>query len=296
MRYLSKILNYFRKPDEETVEAILEKIGIAESDESYETLKTGLRNLIGRKTREKSFSKFFKELTSQLYKKIDKELSERDETIDDLIKEIIRSRKQIVAEVMAKAFSPKILAIIDRPSYELLKLLYEGEKSYKLLKGIWNLKDDDLIWRIKYFEDFGVVKSHYSEKIVFYSLSNTGKIILEKRGSEFEELVDLLREDKDYRLALKAVGENKVMAEKFLNWLKSSRGRGHMSTIEKLSKVYETPKKVSQAFFSEREMGVTHEKHMGIKIIDHRAAGELLLSELGKFHRKVVCMKLDSNT
>jgi len=288
MRYLSKIRDYFRKPDEETVEEILKKIGIAESDESYGKLKTGLHNLIGRKTRQEDFSGFFRELSGQLRKKVNEELSEKEGTIEDLRKEIARSKKRLVAEVMTEALSPRILAIVDEESHELLKLLCEEEKSYKSLKGILDLRDDDLIWRMKYFEDRGIVESRYSGKDMIYSISNVGRTIYEKRGAEFEELADLLTADKDCQLALKAVGGDKIMAEKYLSWLKSARGRRHMGKVEKLRKRYETAKEVSQAFFREREMGVAQEKHIGIKITDHQASGELLLSELENFQRSML--------
>jgi DNA-binding transcriptional ArsR family regulator len=288
MRYLSKIRDYFRKPDEETVGGILKKIGMAESDESYERLKTGLCNLIGRKIRQEDFSGFFGELSGQLRKKVDEKLSEKEGTIADLKKEMARSRKQLVAEVMAEALSPRILAMVDQESHELLKLLCEEEKSRKSLKGILNLRDDDLIWGMKYFEDLGIVESRYSGRDMIYSISDIGRAIYGKREAEFEELADLLKEDKDYQLALKAVGEDKIMAEKYLKWLKSASGRGHMGKVEKLHKRYETPKEVSQAFFREREMGVAHEKHIGIKITDHQASGELLLSELENFQRSML--------
>lgn len=288
MRYLSKIRDYFRKPDEETVGGILKKIGMAESDESYEKLKTGLRSLIGRRIRQEDFSGFFRKLSGQLRKKVDEELSEKEGTIDDLRKEIARSRKRLVAEVTVKALSPRILAIVDKESHELLKLLCEEEESYKSLKGVLDLRDDDLIWRMKYFEGLGIVESRYSDKDMIYSVSDIGRTIYQKRGAEFEKLADLLKEDKDCQLALKAVGGDKMMAEKFLNWLRSASGRGHMGKVEKLRKRYETPKEVSQAFFREREMGVAHEKHIGIKIADHQASGELLLSELEKLQRSIL--------
>lgn len=288
MRYLSKIRDYFRKPDEETVEEILKKIGMAESDQSYERLKTGLRSLMVRKTRQEDFSGFFRELSGQLRKKVDEKLSERDATIKDLRNEMARSKEQLVAEVIPKALSPSILAIVDQASHQLLKLLYKEEKSHKSLKGILDLRDDDLIWRMKYFEDLGIVESRYSDGNMIYSISDIGRTIYQKRGAEFEELADFLKEDKDYQLALKAVGGDKIMAEKYLNWLKSASGRGHMGKVEKLHKRYETPKEVSQAFFREREMGVAQEKHIGIKITDHQASGELLLSELENFQRSIL--------
>jgi hypothetical protein len=288
MRYLSKIRDYFRKPDEETLGEILKKIGMAESDESYEKLKTGLRSLIGRRTRQEDFSGFFRELSGQLRKKVDKELGEREGTIGDLRKEIARSKKGLVAEVMTDALSPRILAIVDEESHELLKLLCEEEKSHKSLKGILALRDDDLIWRMRYFEDLAIVESRYSGKDRIYSISDIGRMICQKRGAEFEELADLLKEDKDYQLALKAVGGDKMMAWKYLNWLKSASGRGHMGKVERLRKRYEMPKEVSQAFFREREMGVAQEKHIGIKITDHHASGELLLSELEDFKRSIL--------
>jgi len=288
MCYLGKIRDYFRKPDEETVEEILREIGMAESYKSYKKLKTALRNLIGRKTRQEDFSGFFRELSAQLRKKVDEKLSEREGTVDDLRKEMARSRKRLVAEVMAEALSPCILAIVDEESHELLKLLCEEERSYRSLKGILDLRDDYLIWKVKYFEDLGIVESRYSGKDMIYSISDIGRTIYQKRGAEFEELADLLKEDRNYQLALKAVGGDKMMAEKYLNWLKSARGRRHMGKVEKLYKRYETPKEVSQAFFREREMGVTQEKHIGIKITDHQASGELLLSELERFQRSML--------
>jgi len=288
MRFLSKIRDYFRKPDEETVGGILKEIGMAESDENYGKLKTGLRSLIGRKARQEDFSGFFRELSGQLRKKVDEELGEREGTIDDLRKEMARSKKGLVAEAMAEALSPPILAIVDEESHELLKLLCEEEKSHKSLKRILNLRDDDLIWRVKYFEGLGIVESRYSDGNMIYGISSIGRTVYEKRGAEFEELADALKEDKDYQLALKAVDGDKIMAEKYLNWLKSASGRGHMGKVEKLHKMYETPKEVSQAFFREREMGVSHEKHIGIKIADHEVSGELLLSELENFQRSML--------
>lgn len=85
------------------------------------------------------------------------------------------------------------------------------------------------------------------------------------------------RNDKDYKIALKATGDE-IMAAKLLKWLRSSKGKRHRRKIKKIHRKHCEPKRVSQVFFKEREMGVTHEKHIGIKIRDHKASGELLLS------------------
>nr|MDO8080304.1 hypothetical protein [Candidatus Freyarchaeota archaeon] len=292
--YLSKIFDHFKRPGEKTVEEILENIGVFESDESYEKLKTCLHNLMGRKSREISFSDFFGELSRELCKKIKKELSKnteevrekvRNETLQELKGQITRTKEQLTSEVITEAFSQEILTIIDRPTYLILKLLYEEEKSHESLRRTLNLGNSELMRRINYLEDIGFVKLCYSNNCVNYNLSDTAKTILERRGAEFERLIDLLVDDKAHQLSLEAVGGDKKIAEKFESWLRSTRGRAHFSVIQKLHKEYRNPKRVSQVFFGKEEMGVTQEKHIRIKIVDHRAAGERLLLEVEKFQK-----------
>jgi len=286
----SDIIARFRKPSKKAVKEILKNIGVVEFDENYPKLEKGLAVLIGRRAKGKDFSEFFTVLSIQLSKKVVKILGDKDKKIMSLREEIIRNRGLIVAEIrnreqmLLKVLAPKIFAIIDVPSYEVLELLHSGEKSYELLARVLNLTKKDLIWRINYFQELGIIKTLHSKNRMLFSLSDTGKTIFEKRRDEFERVIDLV-DDKVHQLAIKAVGGNKIMAEKLENWLKNGRGKGHMNVIEKLSKEYGgDPKKVSQAFFGFREMGATHEKHLGVKIFDHSAAGELFLLELEKFH------------
>ncbi|MBS7250205.1 MAG: hypothetical protein KIH08_06390 [Candidatus Freyarchaeota archaeon] len=72
------------------------------------------------------------------------------------------------------------------------------------------------------------------------------------------------------------------MAEKFEKWLRNANGRRHLPEIQKLYERYHDPKMTSQAFFNMREMGVRQKDHVGIRIVNHWAAGERLLLESGK--------------
>jgi len=280
---LNRILDHFRWPDDELVENVLEKLGINESDQRYGQLKIKLTNLIGRKTKEKDFSEFFTVLSGQLTKKIGLLLRRKDQRIEVLNEEKNSQRIQIKNEIkrreqiVKKIFSPKIFSIVDTLSYKILEILSNGPLDNKHLERISNITKNDLVWRINYFEELGIIQSRHTNHTILYSLSDTGRTIFEKRGCEFERVIDLLQ-DKVQQLSLKAVGGDKIMTERLNKWLKSSKGRGHMTVIDKLNKRYRgDPKMVSQAFFAIKEMGATHEKHLKVKIFNHQASGELLL-------------------
>ncbi|MBS7250808.1 MAG: hypothetical protein KIH08_09520 [Candidatus Freyarchaeota archaeon] len=284
----NKIFDFFRLPDESVAEKILRDIGVFECDEGYKELKTSLTNLVGRKSREPSFCEFFCGLSKLLFKKIKSELAKRiekareeayNEASREFGKQIARAKEQWVME----AFSQDILLISDPPTYRILKILYqEGERSLHSLKRTLNLEDGELKRRINYLKDLELIKSHYNN-CEEYTISEIGEKILERRGAEFEKMISMVVDDKAYRLSLEAVGENKVMAHKLENWLKSSRGRRHLPLIQKLKKEENgDPRRISQAFFGRRENGVRHEEHIEIKIVNHKAAGERLLLEIEK--------------
>lgn len=289
--FWSKIFDFFKRPEKKVLGEILTNIGVFESDEGYEKLKNSLTKLVGRKSREHYFREFFCELSKVLCKKIRSEIAKRteeareearNETVRELGEQVTRIKEQLVAETVMKAFSQDILAIIDPIVYQILKILREGGKSPDLLRRILNLGDEELTRRISYLKDLELIKTGYSNNCVEYNISRTGETILERRGAQFEKVIDIVVDDMAHRLSLEAVGGDKAMAEKLESWLKSTRGRSHLATVKKLNEKYRDAKRVSQAFFGMREMGVTHEKHVGVKIVNHKASGERLLLELEK--------------
>jgi len=284
---LNKILDYFRKPDEELVDKILKNLGIKITDSKYEELKTGILELIGRKNRQEKFSEYFTELSHELYEKQKMKFDDKNRTIETLKQRLNRDREKLKASIMMDAFSPDIFVIYDQPSLKLLNALQTEEKSYNSLKRELNLEDGDLKWRLRYFMNLGLIEADYSKDDESYSLSDTGKTILNKRGDDFVKIVNMLKVDDRYQLCLKACGGNRLYAKKFLTWLESDKGSKHLTIVEKMAKKFKNPKKVSQRFFCEREKGTPHEKHIGIKICDHKAAGELLLLQLEEYHEKL---------
>ncbi|MEX2723797.1 MAG: hypothetical protein Q6367_007885 [Candidatus Freyarchaeota archaeon] len=288
----NKFFDFFRHPSKGVVGEILRNIGVFESDEGYEKLAKSLTGLVGRKSREHSFCEFFCELSKVLCRKIRREMDKRteeareearSETVRELGEQVTRMREQLVAETVMKAFSQDILAIIDPQTYRILKILHQGGKSPDTLRRMLNLGDGELRRRINYLKDLELIKAHYySNNCVEYTISETGKTILDRRGSEFEKVIGIVADDRAQRLSLEAVGGDRVMAEKLESWLRGTKGRSHLATIQKLQKEYRDPKRVSQAFFARREMDTTHEKHVGVRILNHRAAGERLLLEVEK--------------
>lgn len=293
--FWSKILDFFRRPSEEVAREILSNIGVFEFDEGYGILKTCLINLVGRKSREPSFIEFFGKLSNELFKKIRREINRRveeakeearAETVRELGEQIAKIKEELVGETMSKAFSQGVLAIVDPYIYMILKVLREGRKSPNLLGRILNLESRELTWRINYLKDLGFIIPCYSGNSVDYIVSETAEKILEGRGAEFERTIDMMLDYKAHRLSMEAVGGNKMNAEKLESWLKSSKGRSHLTLIQKLYNECQDPKMLSQAFFYRKEMGVNQEKHIGIKITNHRAAGERLLLELEKIQNR----------
>ena len=273
------------------VEYNLKKVGINAIDdmEVFQQLKTSLHGLIGNRSRQAEFFRFFEELANQLRKKGSKKLEEikerakneaEKEAFSKYREEIMRSREQLTAEGTLEAFSPQILTIIDRPIYEILKSLHEGEKDHESLRRSTNLKNQELIWRIDYLLKRGFVKPHRlnNDGIIIYKLSEVGKAIFEKRGAEFGRFLDLLIDDKIYQLSLKAVGEDEMMAEKFRTLLLNGRLRGHDKQVRKLVQRYAAS--LAQMFFNGRENGVKHQEHLDIKVVNYEAAGELIMLAL----------------
>lgn len=273
-----KLIDYFRPPREEFIVGILKNMGISEKDPIYKELKNELTRVVGRRSNEEKFSQFFGTFSKQLYEIVDSHIMPKARKIDELETKLEKAEnlaKLTAMQTMRRALLPKIFTLTDSISYEVLKLLEEEERSYRTLRNDLGL-GNELKWRMMYFKDLGIVETSYSGRDEIYSLSDLGKLVLEKRGKDFAEAVDVLG-DKTYQLALKAVGGDRIQARKLLGWVKRGRNKGHRTMIEKLHKKLKDPKKVSQIFFSRREGGDTHEKHIGIKITDHKAAGELLL-------------------
>ncbi|MFX0086828.1 MAG: hypothetical protein ACFFAU_14240 [Candidatus Hodarchaeota archaeon] len=292
-KFLGRVLDRVRKPERVTLEEILNKMGISESDEIYEKLHLDLELLIKRKSREKDFIQFFDLLGGLLYKKYNSELSkknleiiDRNETIQKLNEDINQSREQLIVEIVLKVFSKKVVAILDRPTFQILHILFKNSVSEKSLKNRLNIKNHELHWRLSYLKGLGLVRSDYTNNNVKYSLSNVGITIFETHGREFEKLIDLYLKDKAYQLSLKAVNRDFTMAKRLKKWIQSHKARGHMDQIRKLQKKFTKPRLISQAFFSKKEQGITHEKHIGVRITDHHASGTLLLLELDNFDYK----------
>ncbi|MHA2244909.1 MAG: hypothetical protein ACXADY_08055 [Candidatus Hodarchaeales archaeon] len=290
-KFLNRLLSHFKKPDQKNIEKILTNIGITQLDTNYENLKMNLSSLIEKKAKETHFNQFFEQLTNLLYHKISDELSKRDkllkiqdDRLQELREELMKDRKQLVNEIVENILTPQVFTIIDLPIYKVLQLLKEGVVCYKSLQKKLNLKNSELMWRLHYLKDLGLVLLHYHNNSTICQLSDTSRSLLNKKEGEYNKMLDLLVHDKTNQLALKAVAGDYLMAKTFMNWLKSDRGRAHMGKINKLSKEFDDPKKVSQCFFRVREMGTTHEKHIGVRICDHQASGELLLSELHNYH------------
>ncbi|MBS7250204.1 MAG: hypothetical protein KIH08_06385 [Candidatus Freyarchaeota archaeon] len=197
----------FRKPRKEATKEILEKIGIHESDEGYGKLEADLYNLMGRRSREAAFSEFFWELSKLLYRKTRRELDKRikeakeevrKEALEALNEQIPQIREQLKNEILVEPLLQGILVIGDRLAYSILKLLQGKERSHEWLRRNLNLGNSEFVRRINCLTRAGLVELCYSNNRVDYTLSNTAKTILNRKGAEFDRLIDLLADDKAY--------------------------------------------------------------------------------------------------
>jgi DNA-binding HxlR family transcriptional regulator len=283
----------FEEPDDAIIDEFLRRFAIDRGDgKVYETLKHELRIMIGRKTREKLFLEFSKRLSSQLAKKVREELVRREREASEMARneiirkyeeEIARSREQWTAEVV-----PKVLKIIgDQQTYDILKALNGGDKGLEKLKRTLGLENDELVWRLKTLTDLALIRPSNGGSWDEYSISDTGR----EAAREMERLEGRVYaiEHIRYLLALKAVGD-KSRCKELLTVVDNGRLRGHEEHVRRMMENVNTEvRRLSQAIFESREMGVSHAKHLlppGVQITDHEAMGRLLV--LGYWLRDLI--------
>jgi len=276
MKRLKKIINYFRHPTGEFIEKTIEDMGISKKDHDYKELKDKFTKLVGKRSNEDKFSDFCIAYSRLMAEKVKKELKRKDKKIIDLEEKKREAEKMVkssVQKTVERIFLPNVFTIKDPDVLKIMKTLEIEGKDYKTIKRDIGLKNPDLRWKMNYSLELGLVDI---DKNGIYSLSEVGKNIIGKRGKDFERNIELF-DGKKYNLALKAVGNDEMQAKKLLKWLDGRKGNKHKIKIKKLYENLQDPKKMSQCFFCEREHGDTHEKHIGVKISDYEAAGQLLL-------------------
>ncbi len=287
---LEKIGNSLKRPDQNIIDDILCKIGVSPSDELYPDLNSFLTKMIRRKSRQEDFYTFFTEYSAFLNEKVKNVLSKKDEEIlkqkrlnAELKSGLARSKNQIISETLKKLFAPDFVTISDYSLIQLLQSLRTGKKDYNNLKSELNLRKNDFSWRVKFLEEMGFIYTDYSSKKKLIRLLPLGLSIISKRGENMSNQLIFPPHPLYIKLAKEAIGKkDEAMVTRLLKWVNGSYLKNHEHIIRNLMKKYDDPKLVSQGFFHMREQGSAHEKHIGVKIVNHEAAGRLLFLCLDK--------------
>lgn len=275
-------LNFFRKPSEERLKGMLRDLGITKDDKRFGILKADLKKLILRKSNEEKFAMFFSDYSIEIYEKLTQELNQRDTNLSKKIDEIKEVKAELEYErnrnlstFVTEVFSRNVFGFVDEPSFMILKYLRDGCMDTKSIQKKIKLSHGEFFWRMDYLKRLGLVTTTYTSNQTIYQLSNTFQRIFSMKYSYFEHKINSQKNIVE-ELSFKAVGGNKQGAKRLLSWVNSDRYKRHKDILRKIVKKHPDPIKASQVFFGMREKGTTHEKHIGVKIKDHRSSGELL--------------------
>lgn len=261
---------------------MLRKLGIVKGDAGFKTLQVDLKRLIGRRSNETRFLSFFskyaEEFSNKLTPKLNQlaaEVASKEEEIKALRVELESERIKNLSTFVSKVFSKNVFGFMDEPSFKILKFLRKGPKDDKSVQKKVRLNHGEFYWRIEYLTEVGLVTPSFTHNKTIFHLSETYQRIFSTKRDLYERNINSHKDIAEV-LSLKAVGGDKHGAKKLLSWFKSDRFRRHKDILRKIVKIYPDPSKLSQTFFGMREKGTSHEKHLGIKIKDHRSSGQLL--------------------
>lgn len=213
-------------------------------------------------------------MTNELNQR-DSKLSQKDTELEKLKTELEKERNKNLSTFISEVFSKNVFGFIDEPSLKIIDFLNQGPEDIKSIKKKVKLSHGEFLWRIEYLKSLGLVIPTYTNNRTIYQLSTTFQRIFSSKVAFLERGI-AAQNDIVMDLSHKAVGGDEHGAKRLRLWLKGKRRKRHNDILQKLKKKYHDPIKVSQAFFGMREMGTSHEKHIGVRIEDHQSSGELL--------------------
>lgn len=262
----------YTKPD--AIENALGVIGISRSDPEYRMLRDQLNELATGSVDRKKLSTFYGTYSKTMIRK----LEEKDADVRALEKRLLKTDNLIRSacqRTTERILLNAAVTIKDYRTLDLMKALRNGTKNCEALKADTGLNSKDLETGMDFLLNSGVVEAHPDKCGNAYCLSEIGKVVLTIRGRDFEK-DSSASVNREYQLALRAVG-NDAAARRLIAWTEGHNGRKHRTKIAKLYKALQDPTKLSQSFFGYVEGGEAQQEHIGVKVVNHRAAGELLI-------------------